>query len=67
LIWTSENHGLFTGKKWGGSEREEANSLRKKDKITDAYLGGERHGRMPESGSENKNSILAAVSLDDAA
>ncbi len=47
-------------------EREEAYLFCGKAQIDDAYLGGERNGGKPSLGSENKVSIVEAVSLDDA-
>ena len=47
-------------------EREEADLLRGKVQIDDAYLGGERNGGKAGRGSENKVPIVAAVSIDDA-
>ena len=47
------------------SEREATYILSGQVQIDDAYLGGERSGGKVGRGSENKVSLVAAVSLDD--
>ena len=48
------------------ADREEAYLLRGKIQIDDAYLGGELPGGKAGRGSENKVTIVAAVSLNEA-
>jgi transposase-like protein len=48
------------------SEREEDYVLRGKIQMDDAYLGGECPGGKAGRGSENKISIVAAISLNEA-
>jgi hypothetical protein len=48
------------------TEREDAYALRGKIQMDDAYLGGERPGGKAGRGSENKISIVAAISLNEA-
>jgi hypothetical protein len=45
-------------------EREEAYLLRGKVQVDDAYLGGERYAGKAGRRSENKVSVVAAVSID---
>lgn len=54
---------------WGQStstERVKTYALRGKVQLDDADLGGEQNGDKPGRGSENKVSIVAAASLDEA-
>jgi len=54
---------------WGQStstEREKFYVKRGKLQLDDAYQGGEQNGDKPGRGSENKVSIVAAASLDEA-
>jgi hypothetical protein len=54
---------------WGQStstEREKTYVQRGKVQLDDADLGGEQNGDQPGRGSENKVSIVAAASLDEA-
>jgi hypothetical protein len=54
---------------WGQStstEREKTYVLWGKVQLDDADLGGEQNGDKPGRGSENKVSIVAAASLDEA-
>jgi hypothetical protein len=47
------------------TERDEAYLLRGKIQMDDAYLGGELSAGRAGCGSENKISIVPAVSLND--
>lgn len=47
------------------TEREETRQLDGFVQIDDAYLGGERNGRKPGRGSENKQPFLIAVATDE--
>ena len=46
-------------------EREEPRRLEGFEQIDDAYLGGERNGGKPGRGSENKQSFVIAMEIDE--
>ena len=48
------------------SEREKSYVLRGRFQLDHAYLGGELNGGKAGRGSENKGSIVTAVSIDEA-
>ena len=69
-LWAYDNKSwIFASSSWGQStstERVKSYVLRGKVQLDDADLGGEQNGDKPGRGSENKVSIVAAASLDEA-
>jgi hypothetical protein len=60
---------ISASSRWGQStstEKVKSYVLRGKVQLDDADLGGEQNGDKPGRGSENKVSIVAAASLDEA-